>query len=98
MTVREANTTDQSRLRAIAGSFVAGVTAMTLVGAAAAFVAHGGLDTPTANASETQFGAMPAIQPLDVAAVQGQLSQIQAEMQQTLDATDPAVSRLERLD
>jgi hypothetical protein len=79
---------------------MAGVAATTLVGAVGAFVAHGGLDTPTAAAAtptEQAFANMPALHPFDVEAVRADLAAAEAAMHVVQVATDPAMARLERL-
>jgi len=90
---------EQSYVRAITSSLIAGVVAMTVVGAVGSFIVHGGLDTPTAAAStpDERFGEIPVIRPLDVRAVQAQLAQAEAAMRVTQDATARSMARLERL-
>lgn len=92
---------ETGHVRTIAGSLFAGVAAMTLFGAMASFVVHGGLDTPAAAAStpEERFFAQPVrIEPLDVADVQAEINRSQAEMKLVQEATARAMARLERLD
>lgn len=94
-------TPQTGHFKTIAGSLFAGVAAMTLFGAMASFVVHGGLDTPAAAAStpEERFFAQPVrVAPLDVADVQAQINRSQADMKIVQDATARAMQRLERLD
>ena len=90
----------QSHVQSVLGSLAAGIAAMTVLSAMGAFIAHGGLETPTASAAtpgENAFAAAPVVRPLDVAGVQAQLDQVQSEMRVTQAATDSAMTRLERL-
>lgn len=92
---------ETSHVRTVAGSLFAGVAAMTLLGAMASFVMHGGLDTPAAAAAtpEERFFATPVrVEPLDVAAVQAEINRSQAQMKAVQEATARAMARLERLD
>ena len=89
-----------SHVHSVLGSLAAGIAAMTVLSAVGAFIAHGGLDTPTASAAtpgESAFAGAPVVRPLDVSRVQAQLDQVQAEMRVTQVATDGAMTRLERL-
>ncbi len=86
-----------SHFRMIVTSFAAGVGAMVFAGLVAPILAEGGLTMSSANASTLEPQA-PLIAPLDVAAVQSQLSQAEQTMSVTQRATDGAMSRLERLD
>ncbi|MET0182361.1 MAG: hypothetical protein ABW199_05690 [Caulobacterales bacterium] len=100
MPITETNEKPQGAARTIVNSLAAGVAAMTVLGAMASFVVKGGLDTPAAAAStpaEQAFANAPAVRPLDVKAVQAQLDLAAANMRVTQDATDTAMSRLERL-
>ncbi len=90
----------QSHVQSIFGSFAAGVAVMTVLGAMGAFVANGGLSTPTAAAStpaEAAFAGAPTVRPLDVAQVQAQLADVEAEMLEVQTVTDAAMKRLEAL-
>lgn len=92
---------ENGHARTIVSSFCAGIAAMTLLGAAASFVVHGGLDMPAAAAQtpEERYFATPVrIEPIDVQAVQAEINRSQARMKITQDATARAMARLQRLD
>lgn len=84
----------QTTIRMVAASFAAGVSAMVLLGLVAPVAVQGGLSVRDAIAAEAE---PPAIEPLDVAAIEAQLAQAQAEMDAARAATDAAITRLERL-
>ncbi len=77
-------------------SFVAGVGAMVLAGFVAPVAIKGGLTIREAMAATVRAEA-PAIEPLDVAAIQAQLADAERSMESTRAATDGAMARLDRL-
>ena len=82
--------------RVIAASFALGVGVMAVIGLVAPTIAMGGLSMRSAVA-ETMAEPPQLIAPLDVKAIHAQLAQAQSEMDASRRATDPMVSRLERL-
>lgn len=87
---------NKSNMRMIAASFVAGVGAMSLVGIVAPLVMKDGLNVREAMAATVERQA-PAVQPLDVEAVQAELAASELRMEATRAATERAMNRLERL-
>lgn len=83
-------------LRLIVASFVAGAGAMVLVGLVGPVALQGGLSMRDAWAATVEDKG-PAIEPLDVAAIQAQLVDAERTMETTRAATDGAMNRLERL-
>lgn len=83
-------------VRMVTASFVAGVGAMVFLGLVAPMAAQGGLSIRDAMAATVGHDT-PAIQPLDVAAINAQLAQADREMQTTRAATDSEISRLNQL-
>ena len=86
----------KSTIRLIAASFAAGAGAMALVGLVAPIALQGGLSIRDAMAATVEAEA-PAIEPLDVAAVQAQLAEAERSMASARAATDGAINRLDRL-
>ena len=86
----------KSTLRMIAASFAAGAGAMVLVGLVGPVALQGGLSMRDAMASTVESEA-PAIEPLDVAAVNAQLAEAERSMASARAVTDGAMSRLDRL-
>lgn len=90
----------QSHLQTVLGSLAAGMAAMTAVGVLGAFVAQGGLQTPTANAAtptDSAFAGAPTVRPIDVDQVQSQLNAISTAMDSTQGEMDEAMARLDQL-
>lgn len=90
----------KSHTKTIVSSLAAGVAAMVIVGAMTAFVMHGGLEAQPAYAAtpiERMFGVHANVPPLNVEAVRAQIAASEAAMRVTQAATDPAISRLQRL-
>lgn len=85
-----------SSLRVILVSASAGVGAMVFLGLLIPTAINGGLSMRAADASIYERAA-PAIEAIDVAAVQAQLRAADAVADRTRTATDPAVNRLQRL-
>lgn len=86
---------NKSNMRIIAASFVAGVGAMSLVGIVAPLVMKDGY-VREAMAATIERQA-PAVEPLDVAAVQAELAASELRMEATRAATERAMTRLEQL-
>lgn len=85
-----------STFRVITASFAAGVGIMLLVGLVAPVAVQGGLNVRDAMAATVQAKA-PAIEPLDLVAVQAQLNEAERSMYVARAATDDAIARLEQL-
>lgn len=96
MRVAPVNTEFLAARRVIVASFAAGVGAMLFLGLAAPVVAKGGLSMASAEA-HGYAQSRPAIEPLDVAAIQATLAEAEAAMDANRAITDGAVARLERL-
>ncbi len=86
----------KATLRMVVASFAAGASAMALVGLVAPVAMKGGLSMREAFASEVQQNR-PAIEPLDVAAIEAQLAEADALMSAMRATTDDDIARLERL-
>lgn len=86
----------QKTFNMVVASFVAGVSAMALVGVVATVAVKGGLEVYAAEASVVERGAAP-IQPLDITAVRSQLASAEQSMAVTRSKTERAMTRLERL-
>jgi hypothetical protein len=82
--------------RMIVASFAAGASAMVLVGLVAPVTMQSGLAVREAFAAEIQL-TRPAIEPLDVAAVQAQLADADRAMAAMRASTDDDIARLRRL-
>jgi hypothetical protein len=82
--------------RMVVASFVAGASAMVLVGFVAPVMLKGGLSIRDAMAASMETRA-PIIEPLDVAAIEAQLAQADREMQVMRETTADEMGRLERL-
>jgi len=85
----------KATIRMIAASFAAGASAMVLVGLVGPVAVQGGLSVRDALASTDSD--RPVIEPLDVAAINAQLAEAQAEMDASRARTDGAMERLEQL-
>jgi len=92
---REAKSGSQARV--IAASFTGGVAAMALAGLVCTVAAGGGLSLTAAHASPLAHAGAPAVQPIDVAAVQAQLTRAESDMRETQTATNGAMTRLQAL-
>ncbi len=86
----------QANKRVVVASFVAGISAMLFLGLVAPVVAKGGLSLTSAEARGFEQTA-PAIQPLDVAAINATLAEAERSMALSRQVTNSAMSRLERL-
>ena len=86
----------KATLQMVTASFIAGVSAMLLVGFVAPVAVQGGLNVRDAWAATVEAKA-PAIEPLDVAAIEAQLADAERSMATTRAATDQAIERLDRL-
>lgn len=82
--------------RIVVASFVAGASAMALVGLVAPVAMQGGPLIRDAFASEMQQ-TRPVIEPLDVAAVEAQLAEAERAMRAARAQTDDDIARLRRL-
>ena len=82
--------------RMVVASFAAGAGAMVLLGLVAPVMMQGGLSVRDAFASEVQQ-TRPAIEPLDVAAIEAQLAQADREMDRARATTNDDIARLARL-
>jgi hypothetical protein len=80
----------------IVASFVAGASAMVLVGFVAPVTLKGGLTIRDAVAASMQSDA-PVIEPLDVAAIEAQLADADRQVQEMRATTADEVGRLQRL-
>lgn len=87
---------DKSTLTMVAASFIAGAGAMVLAGFVAPVAIKGGLSIREAMASTMEAEA-PAIEPLDVAAIEAQLAEADRAFASTRAATDSAIERLDGL-
>jgi hypothetical protein len=87
---------NKSTFHLVVASFVAGASAMVLAGFVAPVAIKGGLTIREAMAATVEAEA-PAIEPLDVAAIQAQLADAERTMESTRAATDGAMERLDRL-
>jgi hypothetical protein len=80
--------------RMVVASFAAGAGAMALVGLVAPVAMQGGLSMRDAFAGAMEQQA-PAIEPLNVAAIEAQLAEADRLMAAARETTDDNVSRLE---
>ena len=86
----------KATVRMDVASFVAGASAMALVGLVAPVAMQGGLSMREAFANEMEQQA-PALEPLDVVAIEAQLADAERLMAAAREGTDDNVSRLEAL-
>lgn len=85
-----------STVRMIVGSFVAGAGAMALIGLVGPVAVQGGLSVRDAFAAQMETRA-PAVEPLDVAAIEAQLEDADRAMETMRDATADNMARLDTL-
>ena len=86
----------KATVRMVVASFVAGAGAMVMVGLVAPVAMQGGLSMRDAFANEMEQQA-PAIEPLDVAAIEATLAEAERSMAAARATTDDNVSRLQAL-
>ena len=86
----------KATVRMVVASFVAGAGAMVLVGLVAPVAMQGGLSMRDAFANEMTQQA-PAVEPLDVAAIEATLADAERSMAAARATTDDNVSRLQAL-
>jgi len=86
----------KATIRLVAGSFLAGAGVMAVVGLAGPMTVQGGLTVRDAFAS-TFTESAPAIQPLDVAAIEAQLAEADRAMSNVRVDTADEFARLDRL-
>ncbi len=86
----------KATVRMVVASFVAGAGAMVLVGLVAPVAMQGGLSMRDAFANEMNRQS-PAIEPLDVAAIEATLADAERSMEAARASTDDNVSRLQAL-
>jgi hypothetical protein len=86
----------KATVRMVVASFAAGAGAMVLVGLVAPVAMQGGLSMRDAFANEMNQQA-PALEPLDVAAIEATLADAERSMAAARASTDDNVSRLQRL-
>ena len=86
----------KATFRTIVASFVAGASAMIVVGLIGPVAVKGGLTVRDAMAA-TVSGHAPLIQPLDVAAVRRQIAAAQSSMDTARAQTDGEIARLDHL-
>jgi hypothetical protein len=86
----------KATVRMVVASFVAGASAMALVGLVAPVAMQGGLSMREAFANEMEQQA-PALEPLDVVAIEAQLADAERLMTAARQGTDDNVSRLQAL-
>lgn len=86
----------KATFRMIAASFAAGASAMLLVGIVGPVAVQGGLSVRDAMAASVADRA-PAIEPLDVAAIEAQLAEADAMMAAMRASTEDEMSRLAQL-
>ena len=86
----------KATVRMVLASFAAGASAMALVGLVAPVAMQGGLSMREAFANEMEQQA-PALEPLDVVAIEAQLADAERLMAAAREGTDDNVSRLEAL-
>lgn len=82
--------------RMVVASFAAGASAMVFVGLIAPVAMQGGLSMRDAFASTLEQQA-PAIEPLNVVAIEAQLAEADRLMSEMRASTDDEVAQLERL-
>jgi len=86
----------KATVRMVVASFAAGAGAMVLVGLVAPVAMQGGLSMRDAFANEMNQQA-PALEPLDVAAIEATLADAERSMAAARASTDDNVSRLQQL-
>ena len=86
----------KATVRMVVASFAAGAGAMVLVGLVAPVAMQGGLSMRDAFANEMNQQA-PALEPLDVAAIEATLADAERSMAAARASTDDNVSRLQHL-
>jgi len=86
----------KATVRMVLASFAAGASAMALVGLVAPVAMQGGLSVREAFANEMEQQA-PALEPLDVVAIEAQLADAERLMAAAREGTDDNVSRLQAL-
>ena len=86
----------KATIRMVVASFAAGASAMALVGLVAPVAMQGGLSMREAFANEMTQQA-PAVEPLDVAAIEATLAEAERSMAAARASTDDNVSRLQAL-
>ena len=82
--------------RTIAASFIAGASAMVMVGLVGPVAVQSGLAVREAFAATVEAEA-PAIRPLDVAAIEAQLADVERSVAASRLSTADEVARLDRL-
>ncbi len=85
----------KSTIRVVVASFIAGAAVMLFVGLAPVAL-ESGLAIREAWAATVEAEA-PLVEPLDVAAINAQLAQVEQSMEDSRVATDAAIERLDRL-
>jgi hypothetical protein len=88
--------TSKATLKMVTASFIAGAGAMVLAGFVAPIAIKGGLSIRDAMAATVEAQA-PAIEPLDVVAIQAQLAEVDRTMATSRAETENAIERLDRL-
>jgi hypothetical protein len=86
----------KATVRMVVASFAAGAGAMVLVGLVAPVAMQGGLSMRDAFADQMEQRA-PAIEPLDVAAIEATLAEAERAMASARETTDDNVRRLDAL-
>lgn len=86
----------KATIRMVVASFAAGAGAMALVGLVAPVAMQGGLSMREAFADQLEQQG-PAIEPLDVAAIEAQLADAERMMASARETTDDNVRRLDAL-
>ncbi|MCX7358020.1 MAG: hypothetical protein NT015_07755 [Alphaproteobacteria bacterium] len=86
----------KATVRMVVASFAAGAGAMVLVGLVGPVAMQGGLSMREAFANEMTQQA-PALEPLDVAAIEATLADAERSMEAARASTDDNVSRLQAL-
>lgn len=86
----------KATIRMVVASFAAGASAMALVGLVAPVAMQGGLSMRDAFANEMERQT-PAIEPLDVAAIEATLADADRAMASARATTDDNVNRLQAL-
>ena len=86
----------KATVRMVVASFAAGAGAMVLVGLVAPVAMQGGLSMRDAVAASMEQHE-PLIQPLDVVAIEAQLTEAERLMAAARESTDDNVARLESL-
>ena len=86
----------KATVRMVVASFVAGAGAMVLVGLVGPVAMQGGLSMRDAFANE-MIQQAPALEPLDVAAIEATLADAERSMAAARASTDDNVSRLQAL-